>query len=334
MDTKQQPGLGIFLALTTAVFWGALPIAIKQVVEVMEPFTIVWYRFMMAAIGLGVILASRRQLPSLKLFRQCRWLVLLIIATGGLLGNFVFFSSSLQYLSPTVSQVIGQLSPVGMMVATVVILKERIRITQIIGAGMLICGLLLFFNTSLHQTFTHLTDYTLGVALGVCAAVVWVGYGVAQKVLLRRMASQPILLLLYTLCAIASLPLAKPAAIFQLNGWQFACLLFCGVNTLVGYGALAEAMVRWQVAQVSALITLTPLFTLLFSILLALAYPDMFVAPSLNLVGYAGAFVVVSGAMFSAIGHRWWPRRSEINLIAPKKQSGERITEKVNEVCR
>ncbi|CNL16823.1 integral membrane protein [Yersinia frederiksenii] len=316
MDTKQQAGLGIFLALTTAVFWGALPIAMKQVLEVMEPYTIVWYRFMMAAIGFGVILASRRQLPSLKLFRQRRWLVLLIIATCGLLGNFIFFSSSLQYLSPTTSQVIGQLSPVGMMVASVLILKERMRISQVIGAGMLICGLLLFFNTSLHEIFTRLTDYTLGVVLGICAAVVWVSYGVAQKVLLRRMASQQILLLLYTLCAIALFPLAKPAVILQLNGWQLACLLFCGVNTLVGYGALAEAMARWQAAQVSALVTLTPLFTLFFSILLALAWPDMFAAPSLNFVGYVGAFVVVAGAMFSAIGHRWWPRRTEINQVA------------------
>ncbi|EPS8493517.1 DMT family transporter [Yersinia enterocolitica] len=319
MDTKQQAGLGIFLALTTAVFWGALPIAMKQVLEVMEPYTIVWYRFMMAAIGLGIILASRRQLPSLKLFRQRRWLVLLIVATCGLLGNFIFFSSSLQYLSPTTSQVIGQLSPVGMMVASVLILKERMRITQVIGAVMLICGLLLFFNTSLHELFTRMTDYTLGVALGVCAAVVWVSYGVAQKVLLRRMASQQILVLLYTLCAIALFPLAKPAVIFQLNGWQFACLLFCGVNTLVGYGALAEAMARWQAAQVSALVTLTPLFTLFFSILLALAWPDMFAAPSLNFVGYVGAFVVVAGAMFSAIGHRWWPRRTEINRVAAQK---------------
>ncbi|HEN3467436.1 TPA: DMT family transporter [Yersinia enterocolitica] len=319
MDTKQQAGLGIFLALTTAVFWGALPIAMKQVLEVMEPYTIVWYRFMMAAIGLGIILASRRQLPSLKLFRQRRWLVLLIVATCGLLGNFIFFSSSLQYLSPTTSQVIGQLSPVGMMVASVLILKERMRITQVIGAVMLICGLLLFFNISLHELFTRMTDYTLGVALGVCAAVVWVSYGVAQKVLLRRMASQQILLLLYTLCAIALFPLAKPAVIFQLNGWQFACLLFCGVNTLVGYGALAEAMARWQAAQVSALVTLTPLFTLFFSILLALAWPDMFAAPSLNFVGYVGAFVVVAGAMFSAIGHRWWPRRTEINRVAAQK---------------
>lgn len=50
---KQQAGIGILLALTTAICWGALPIAMKQVLEVMEPPTIVFYRFLMASIGLG-----------------------------------------------------------------------------------------------------------------------------------------------------------------------------------------------------------------------------------------------------------------------------------------
>lgn len=190
---KQQAGIGILLALTTAMCWGALPIAMKQVLEVMEPSTIVFYRFLMASIGLGAILAVKRKLPPLRIFRKPRWLVLLAIATCGLFGNFILFSSSLQYLSPTASQVIGQLSPVGMMVASVFILKEKMRGTQVIGALMLLSGLVMFFNTSLIEIFTRLTDYTWGVIFGVGAAMVWVSYGVAQKVLLRRLASQQIL---------------------------------------------------------------------------------------------------------------------------------------------
>ncbi|PKE29162.1 EamA family transporter [Rahnella sp. AA] len=316
MDTRSQASVGILLALITAMSWGSLPIAMKQVLVVMDPFTVVWYRFSLAAIVLGCILAIKRRLPPTTIFSRPRWLVLVLIATCGLLGNFVLFSSSLQFLSPTASQVIGQLSPVGMMFASVIILKERMRITQIIGASMLIFGLILFFNTSLIEIFTRLTDYTLGVIFGVGAATVWVIYGVAQKVLLRQLASPQILFLLYTLCSIALLPLASPAVLSQLSGWQFACLLFCGANTLVGYGALAEAMARWQAAQVSAIVTLTPLFTLLFSDLLALAWPDFFAAPVLNFIGYIGAIAVVAGAMFSAVGHRWWPRRTEQNLVA------------------
>jgi len=221
---KQQAGIGILLALTTAICWGALPIAMKQVLEVMEPPTIVFYRFLMASIGLGAILAVKKRLPPLRVFRKPRWLILLAVATAGLFGNFILFSSSLQYLSPTASQVIGQLSPVGMMVASVFILKEKMRSTQVVGALMLLSGLVMFFNTSLVEIFTKLTDYTWGVIFGVGAATVWVSYGVAQKVLLRRLASPQILFLLYTLCTIALFPLAKPGVIAQLSHWQLACL--------------------------------------------------------------------------------------------------------------
>ncbi len=320
---KQQASIGIVLALITAMCWGALPIAMKQVLTVMEPPTVVFYRFLMASVGLGLILAFKRRLPPLNMFRKPRWLILLIIATAGLFGNFLLFSSSLQYLSPTASQVIGQLSPVGMMVASVLILKERMRGTQVIGAIMLLCGLVMFFNASLVEIFTRLTDYTWGVIFGVGAACVWVSYGVAQKILLRRLASPQILFLLYTLCTIALLPLAKPAVVMQLDRWQLACLIFCGLNTLVGYGALAEAMARWQAAQVSALITLTPLFTLLFSDVLSLAWPEIFARPMLNLLALFGALVVVSGAMYSAIGHRLWGRWRKDKTIVAVPHSGE-----------
>lgn len=136
---------------------------------------------------------SEEKLPPLRVFRKPRWLILLAVATAGLFGNFILFSSSLQYLSPTASQVIGQLSPVGMMVASVFILKEKMRSTQVVGALMLLSGLVMFFNTSLVEIFTKLTDYTWGVIFGVGAATVWVSYGVAQKVLLRRLASPQIL---------------------------------------------------------------------------------------------------------------------------------------------
>ncbi|MFE8147583.1 DMT family transporter [Brenneria goodwinii] len=319
MNTKQQTGIGLCLALTTAICWGALPIAMKQVLAVMEPYTIVWYRFFIASIGLGLVLFSRKQLPPMRIFRRRRWLIVLVLATCGLLGNFVFFGSSLQYLSPTASQVIGQLSPVGMMFASVLILKEKMRITQVIGAVTLVCGLILFFNASLIEIFTRLTDYTLGVLLGVCAAAVWVTYGVAQKVLLRRLTSQQILFLLYVLCVLLITPFAHPEVILRLNSLQFACLLFCGANTLIGYGALAEAMARWQSAQVSAVITLTPLFSLLFSDVLALLWPAYFEITALNLLGYIGALVVVAGAMFSAVGHRFFPGKKEpVSIVAPK----------------
>lgn len=313
-DVRQSVGMGIFFALITAMMWGIVPIAMKQILPNMQPHTLVWYRFAISTLGLGMILALRKQLPNLRVFRRRRWIAILLAALIGLSGNFLLFSTALQYLNPTVSQVIGQVSPVCMMFASVFLLKETMRPTQIIGAMILVLGLLFFFNTNLIEIFTKMTDFTKGIILGVSASLIWVIYGIAQKVLLRRLGSQQILLLLYVLCTIVILPFASLEEIFNLNSWQLICLVFCGLNTVIAYGALAEAMARWQAAQVSAIITFTPLFTLLFADLLAIFWPNMFEFQSLNTLAYIGAFMVVAGAMFSAVGHRLMPKRKDKKL--------------------
>ncbi len=62
---KQQQALAFFWRSPPAICWGALPIAMKQVLEVMEPPTIVFYRFLMASIGLGAILAVKKRVAAI-----------------------------------------------------------------------------------------------------------------------------------------------------------------------------------------------------------------------------------------------------------------------------
>lgn len=305
---QQSPMVGISLALVTAVFWGALPIAMKQAVEVMDPFTIVWYRFMAASLGLGLWLGFRRQLPAVSRVDASVG-GLLVLASIGLAGNFVLFNSALEYLSPPVVQVIIQLAPVLLLLSSAWIFKEALGRHQIIGVIGLLAGLLLFFNERLAELFTSLSSYTTGVLLAVAAALIWVVYALAQKSMLKYYTSPQILLMIYLICALMLTPLASPAQLQLMDNRQLGMLVFCCLNTLVGYGAFAEAMARWQASKVSAVITLTPLFTIIFVDLASLIWPDHVAPAALNTLGYIGAFVVVGGAMFSAIGHRLLGRR-------------------------
>ncbi|MBV1839967.1 DMT family transporter [Photobacterium ganghwense] len=305
---QQSPMVGISLALVTAVFWGALPIAMKQAVEVMDPFTIVWYRFMAASLGLGLWLGFRRQLPAVSRVGASVG-GLLVLASIGLAGNFVLFNSALEYLSPPVVQVIIQLAPVLLLLSSAWIFKEALGLHQIIGVIGLLAGLLLFFNERLAELFTSLSSYTTGVLLAVAAALIWVVYALAQKSMLKYYTSPQILLMIYLICALMLTPLASPVQLQLMDSRQLGMLVFCCLNTLVGYGAFAEAMARWQASKVSAVITLTPLFTIIFVDLASLIWPDHVAPAALNTLGYIGAFVVVGGAMFSAIGHRLLGRR-------------------------
>lgn len=314
MDFKNDATIGFLLALTTAILWGTVPIAVREIVPNMTPVTLVWYRFLLSFGLLFIILLSKRQLPQKKQFMNKRVLLLLFIATLGLAGNFTLFSAALLYISPTVTQVVAQLSSVGLLLAGLIVFKEQLKPSQAVGVIILILGLGLFFNTSIIEILTELTTYSKGVLLAVCAATIWVVYGLTQKVLLKDLKSPQILLILYFGCIVLLLPFTNLIEIMNLSLFQLLLLGYCGINTIVGYGALAEAMNRWQVSQVSAMITLTPLFTLIFSDILALLWPETFLFPELNLLGYIGALVVVAGAMFTAVGHRLIKKRDRNNL--------------------
>ncbi|CBJ47760.1 putative membrane protein (partial), partial [Erwinia amylovora ATCC 49946] len=128
--------------------------------------------------------------------------------------------------------------------------------------------------------------------------------------------SQRILYLLYTLCAVVLLPLAPGFGMAvgrRVAGLpDFLCAEQPGVS-----GALTEA----RAAKVSTMVALAALFAL-FSALLSPGWPDFFAIPQLHTLGFVGAIVVLSGAMFFAVGHRLWPRRSNPVPMPPAWESG------------
>lgn len=298
---KQQPLLGFIFALITAMAWGSLPIALKQVLSAMNAQTIVWYRFVVATLALFFLLAYKKKLPEFMKMGRYRWLA--FIGVVGLAGNFLLFSSSLNYIEPAVAQIFIHLSSFGMLICGVVIFKETLGLHQKIGILLLLIGLGLFFNDRF-DVFAGLNQYSTGVILSVSAALVWVAYGMAQKLMLRKFSSQQILLMIYFGCAIVFTPMADFSQVQALTPFAFLCFIYCCLNTLIGYGSYAEALNRWDVSKVSVVVTLVPLFTILFSHIAHAVSPDYFAAPELNSISYLGAFIVVCGAILSAIGHK------------------------------
>lgn len=299
---KQQPLLGFGFALITAMAWGSLPIALKQVLSAMSTPTIIGYRFIVAACALLLLLSFSKKLPSFKkIITTSSWLVL--IGVIGLAGNFFLFNSSLNYIEPAITQIFIHLSSFMMLLCGVVVFKEKLGLHQKIGLVVLIIGLLLFFNDKL-SFFLSLNQYFIGIALSIGAAAIWVAYGMAQKLMLRNFSGQQILLMMYSGCALVFLPFAEFGQLQSLNGFVLICFIYCCLNTLIGYGAYAEALNRWEVSKVSVVITLVPLFTILFSHIAHYFSPEHFANPELNTISYMGAFIVVLGAMLSAIGHK------------------------------
>jgi drug/metabolite transporter (DMT)-like permease len=295
--------LGLALSLTTAALWGLLPIALKVVLEAMEAPTIVWWRFAVAAAGVGGFLAWRGALPRLAGAGRAV-AVLVVAATVALAGNFVLYLVALDHATPSVTQVVIQLAPLLLLVGGVLVFGERLAFWQWVGFATLTAGLALFFNDRLPDLLRPAAGLGLGVALTVAAAISWALYGLAQKRLLRHFTAQQVLFMLYLGATVLLLPAARPGQVAALDGLQLGMFAFCCANTLAAYGAFVEALYFWDVSRVGAVISTAPLFTIGAMWLLERLGIGLVEPEGLNALAIAGAFMVVGGSIACALVRR------------------------------
>src|SRR5688572_2694116 len=292
--------VGFTLALTTAALWGLLPIALKVVLEGMDAYTIVWWRFAAAMAGLGAFLAWRGALPRIRGAGRAA-LVLLAAATATLIGNFVLYLVALDHATPSVTQVVIQLAPFLLLAGGVLVFHERFARAQWIGFAVLVAGLVLFFNERLPELARPAEGPGLGVSLTVGAAVSWALYGLAQKELLRHFTAQQVLWMIYVGATVLLLPAADPYAVAELDGLQLGMFAFCCLNTLAAYGAFVESLYFWDVSRVSAVLATAPLFTVGAMWLVERSGVAFVAAEGLNAFSVAGALMVVGGSMACAL---------------------------------
>jgi drug/metabolite transporter (DMT)-like permease len=298
--------LGLLLAAITALCWATLPVALKIGLEQLDAYTLTWFRFLVAALVMGGWLAWRGQLGGFRALDGKRWRWLALAALG-LIGNYVFYLLGVQYTTPANAQLLIQLAPLLMALGGIFVFGERYNRWQWLGMAVIVAGLLLFFRDQ--WQLRPDPGFALGVAFVVVAAVVWAGYALLQKQLLLRLSSQQILFAIYVAASLLLLPLSQPQRLLQLDGLHAAMLGYAALNTLVAYGAFAEAIAHWEASRVSAILAVTPLLCLLSVWAVHLSWPRLIAAETVGLAGLAGALLVVAGSSLSSLaGQKPEPR--------------------------
>ena len=300
---KQKPWLGFSLALLATMTWGSLPVIAQQALKAVDAPTLVWIRFLVASLVLFALLGLTGKLPRPSEFSK-QTLFLLVLGIIGISANFVLVAMGLHYISPTTTQVLWQLSPFTMILVGVGVFKEAFTRWQKIGLMLLLTGLVMFFNDKFGELFS-LGSYAAGVIMAASGSMIWVCYGVAQKLLSKHFNSQQILLMIYFCSSFVFLPFAEPSQIAHIgNPFLWGCFIYCCLNTLIGYGSFGEALNHWDASKVSIATTLIPVFTMIFSTIGHYLSPDYFAASDMNIVSYVGAMVVVVGALLAVAGEK------------------------------
>jgi drug/metabolite transporter (DMT)-like permease len=295
-------GYGLALTLLACSVWGFLPIAVKGLLDQLDPYTINFCRFTLAGGLLLPFLWRRRQLPRLQPVRRPRLFLTLMLCALLLSGNYLLYTLGLDRMTPGGAQVLTQLATILLLLSGVFFFGERFRPRQWAGCAVFVAGLALFFHQRILAMFDGMDRYATGMGLIMLAAVCWASYATLQKQLLTHFTSSQVMLVVYAVGALAFLPESNPAALGTLGPGSLLRVAFWGASTVIGSGAFSEALAHWEASKISALMTTLPLFTLGFSWLLS-HYPslDVHVDP-LDPLSITGALLVVSGAILVAIG--------------------------------
>jgi drug/metabolite transporter (DMT)-like permease len=218
-----------------------------------------------------------------------------------LVGNYLGYLLGVQYTSPGNAQLLIQLAPLLMALGGIFVFKERFARGQWFGLAIILLGLGLFFSEQLQGLITGSSRYLLGSAFVGAAAISWASYALIQKQLLMRLDSHQILTVIYLLSALMLWPFAKISTLLLLDGLQWALVLFCCANTLIAYGAFAEALAHWQASRVSAILATTPLLCLLAVAGVHALWPQAIAAEHVTLLGLVGAVLVMAGSTISSL---------------------------------
>lgn len=290
--------LGLTLTVITALCWATLPIALKIALDVLDPITLTWFRFLVAALFTAAWLGLRGKLRGPRAgyggLGRRGWLMLLVAAVM-LVGNYVFYLLGVQHTTPANAQLLIQLAPLLMALGGIWVFGERFRAAQWIGLSLLALGMALFFADQLAAA-ARAPGYVLGSALVIVGAIVWAVYALLQKQLLVKLGSMQILLFIYVVATLMLLPFAHPATLLQLDALHWAVLAFCAFNTIGAYGAFAEALAHWEASRVSAILATTPLLCIAAITGVHALWPQWLAPERITALGWIGASLVVAGS--------------------------------------
>jgi drug/metabolite transporter (DMT)-like permease len=185
-----------------------------------------------------------------------------------------------------------------------VIYKEKINRLQALGFLVAIAGFGLFYRDQISQFITSTDSYNLGVAWVVAAALAWVVFASLQKGLVQKFHAQGVNLVIYLVPAIIMIPLVDFAALAVISWPVWLLLIFLGVNTLLAYGAIAEAFRFIPANKVGIIVTLNPIITITTMVILTSFGVDWIEPESISVYGLMGAALILTGVMIAIVVQR------------------------------
>ncbi len=286
---------GLIAACTTAGTWSLLAIFLKIALQHSDSYSIVWYRMTISAVVLFGWLLIRGQGKQLNIFLSRPGQPLIAALCLGF--NYVGFMQGIHYASPATAQILIQLGPLLLALSGIFIFKEKLSKRQKLGLLACVVGFSIFFADRIGNPGRTETVY-LGIAWVVSAAVIWAIFASLLKFVLLRWRSTQTNLYIYTVVALIYLPMVDWQSLAAASWFAHGLFIFLGLNTIMAYGSLSVALNYLPATQVSPILTMNPLVTLVIIALMDHWQLGIIPLDPIGWSGYLGAIIAVFGIRF------------------------------------
>lgn len=291
--TDRQKGL--LAAGMTAATWSLLAIILKFALQYSDSFSIVWYRMLVSFLALFCWFSWKGKLSSLRILMSRPGLLLCTALCLGV--NYVGFMKGVELANPASAQIFIQLGPLLLALSGIFIFKEKLTRKQLYGLASCVFGFALFFADRMDLPGNKESFYW-GLLWIVIAAVTWAIFASALKVLLKKWQSSEVNAYIYLVVTLMYWPTVDWGSLQQAPFEIHLLFVFLGLNTILAYGCLSIALRYLPATQVSPILTMNPLLTLVFIALIDYMQWTFIPSDPVGLKGYVGAVVALLGIRF------------------------------------
>lgn len=253
--------------IAVALFWGASFNAGELAIRAMPPLTVTAWRFLMAA-ALMLLLLLVKERPSWSTLRSSIWVYILLGVVGVFVTNALQFTA-LKYTPPLHPALIMATNPIVTAFLAVPLLKEKIRMRQIVGMLCSIAGVLMVITNG---AFWQFTSISLGDVIALGANITWALYGVLGRKLLTNstpLATSAITMAIAAICFLPFLNSPSPGIPQTTLAAAWICIFFMGTfGAVLTFLWWNQGIQKVGANRTSVFFNLVPVVTLMISVLM------------------------------------------------------------------
>ncbi len=223
-----------------------------------------------------------------------------ILAGLFLAVNYFGYMKGIELTTAGNAQVMIQMAPTLLIFIGIFYFKEKLSARQLFGVAVAVFGFYFFYQSQITNALNSNIDLLAGNLWIFIAALTWALFTTLQKTSSYKSLNH-FNVVVYLFAAIALTPNANLFSLLTIGWLDLLVLFFLGLNTVIAYGCLGLALKKAPASQVSLIIILNPILTLLLLYIFASLNLDFIEPENISLLNFVGAILVAFGVGLAVI---------------------------------